>query len=296
MKNAELLESLAAAARKEDPSRDPTLAALLEGSLSAEEIAALEEEAGRSERAKQFFEAYRPLDAATRARIEAQVLSRIAPSETSVDETPIDNAPPPRLASTSSTSSTSSTPIPKPPRSTSGSSFPPRLIALLGGVMLALALWFFIGRDNKASLPPTAQWVMTIEAEQSQRGSALPGELPHLGPSSTFTAVLHPEVRVEVPLAAQAYLLRDGRPRAWEVPIELGSDGAARITGTKEALFPGIRAGRWEVLVIVGLPGTLPDMEQVRALGALSAEQRAAQKVPYRVYGQEIELRDNHDP
>ncbi len=295
MKNAELLESLVAVAREEDPARDPRWRALAEGRLSEEGIAALEMEAGRSDEGRRLLDAHRPLDAASRARITEEVLARIAMSEASVGEVPIVHAPPPHKGTVSTPSPIPKPPTPAPKSPSAGRSLPTQLVALLGVVLIGLAVWLFGGGGD--DLPSTtAHWVMTIEAEQSQRGAALPGERAHLGPGSTFTAVLRPEVQVDGAIEARAFLVRDERARAWDVPIELAPGGAARITGTKEALFPGVGAGRWEVLVAIGLPGTLPDLEQVRAIAAQSVEQRAAQRRRYRVYSQEIELRDSRDP
>jgi hypothetical protein len=274
MKNDELLEPTTAPS-EEDLALQPRWVALRDGAISEKEMAALEEEAQRSEAARHVFDAYRPLARAARERITARVMASVR-----------EQRPPPDPALRPRPPAVVPVPAPSRPR------VPPRLIALLGGAVLASAVALAVNGCT-APLPETAQLAMSISAEKTVRSDAPSNELPHLGPGSTFTAQLRPSQAIEGKLEARAFLLRDERARPWSVPIELAPGGAARISGTKEALFPGVGAGRWEVVMIVGRPGKLPSAEE---LARLTPEERRKGTKYYRVQGQEIELRDSHEP
>lgn len=141
--------------------------------------------------------------------------------------------------------------------------------------------------------PFKGEWAIRVVAEQDQRGEPVKGQLPHLGPGSRLEIGLTPASKIDGPVEARAFLVRDGRARPWDVRIELVDGGAARIVGTKEELFPGVAPGRWEMLVVFGHPGKLPDAETV---STLTQEGRRAESRSYRLVGQEIELRDVRDP
>lgn len=274
MKNDELLEPTAAP-NEEDLALQPRWTALRDGAISEKEMAALEEEAQQSEDARLLFDAYRPLDRAARERITARVMASVR-----------EQRPPPGPSPQPRPPAVVPVPVPSRPH------VPPRLIALLGGAVLASAV--AVGaRGCTTPLPETAQLAMTIDAEKTVRGAAPSNELPHLGPGSTFTVQLRPSQAIDGKLEARAFLVRDERARVWPVPIELAPGGAARISGTKEALFPGIGAGRWEVMVVVGRPGKLPSVDEV---ARLTPEERRKGTKYFRVQGQEIELRDSHEP
>ncbi|AUX20463.1 hypothetical protein SOCEGT47_009340 [Sorangium cellulosum] len=81
---------------------------------------------------------------------------------------------------------------------------------------------------------------------------------PRVGRGARLTIALTPEGRVPAPVEVQAYLLRDGNARPWPVAIGLDGHGGARISGTREALFQGVAAGAWEVVIVIGQPGSLP--------------------------------------
>ncbi|WP_437625323.1 hypothetical protein [Sorangium sp. So ce1151] len=52
--------------------------------------------------------------------------------------------------------------------------------------------------------------------------------------------------------------MRDGRQEVWRPPVEITAEGVVRIAGTREAVFPGMPEGPWEVVLAVGRPDALP--------------------------------------
>ena len=93
---------------------------------------------------------------------------------------------------------------------------------------------------------------------------AAPGDAPadgqatSVGPGSTLEITLRPATRVDGPLEVRAFLVRDGEARPWDAKVELSSQGAARIAGDRETLFQGVPAGRYEIALAIGRPGSLP--------------------------------------
>ncbi len=47
--------------------------------------------------------------------------------------------------------------------------------------------------------------------------------------------------------------------RPWDVHADLSEQGAARIEGDTETLFPGVPEGEWEIAMAIGRPAALPD-------------------------------------
>jgi len=74
-----LLKALTDTAKEIDPLADPRWEALAEGTLSAEDEAALAALARTSERHRALYEAFRPLDEAARARIAASLVAASPP-------------------------------------------------------------------------------------------------------------------------------------------------------------------------------------------------------------------------
>ncbi|WP_437623104.1 hypothetical protein [Sorangium sp. So ce1151] len=113
------------------------------------------------------------------------------------------------------------------------------------------------------SFPPVPAYTVAVSGgDQTLRSApdAAPeeGQETSVGPGSRIEVALRPATRVEGPLEVRAFLIRDGEARPWDVKVELSSQGAARIAGDREALFQGVPAGRYQVAIAIGRPGSLP--------------------------------------
>ncbi|KYF85130.1 hypothetical protein BE11_02730 [Sorangium cellulosum] len=64
---------------------------------------------------------------------------------------------------------------------------------------------------------------------------------------------------MHAPVDVKAFLVQGGSARPWAVAIDLDERGGASISGTREALFKDVAAGAWEVVFVIGQPGSLPD-------------------------------------
>ncbi|WP_437735215.1 hypothetical protein [Sorangium sp. So ce1335] len=81
----------------------------------------------------------------------------------------------------------------------------------------------------------------------------------HVGRGARLTIALAPGGRVHAPVDVKAFLVQGGNARPWPVAIDLDERGGARISGTREELFKDVAAGAWEVVFVIGQPGSLPD-------------------------------------
>jgi hypothetical protein len=63
---------------------------------------------------------------------------------------------------------------------------------------------------------------------------------------------------VQGAVGARAFLVRGAEVRPWDPPLSVDRDGSVHIEGPVEALFGGVPAGRWEIVLAVGRPETLP--------------------------------------
>jgi hypothetical protein len=80
-----------------------------------------------------------------------------------------------------------------------------------------------------------------------------------LAPGVSLELVMRPEDRVEGPVAATLYWVKDGQVRRWPAAIEQAPGGAMRVRGPVVAPF-GRGAG--EIVVVLGRPEALPREEQ----------------------------------
>lgn len=79
-----------------------------------------------------------------------------------------------------------------------------------------------------------------------------------LRPGATFEMVLRPSAPVTGAVGARGFLFGEGDRRPWDPPFSVAVDGTVSATGTREALFPGVPPGDWDIAVAVGRPETLP--------------------------------------
>ncbi|MFO0762047.1 MAG: hypothetical protein U0359_36745 [Byssovorax sp.] len=256
-----LLERLREVVREEDPLRDPALIALLDGQATEGERAALEERAKSSPEIRAILDACRPLDDAARERI----LGRVPVPTLEIDR-PV---------------------VPVRQRS---SHWRKQLTGLVTIGGLALGAYGYLATRT---ISAGDQWTLHGQGELRTRGDEQQAEVVKLGPGSRLTLTLSPARDVDISLDARAFLVKDGQAQRWEVPIDLKPTGAVSIAGTKEQVFPGVAPGRWEMVVVVGRPFTLPSASTI---AALSRDRYRTESSSYRVYVKPIELRDTPEP
>jgi hypothetical protein len=94
----------------------------------------------------------------------------------------------------------------------------------------------------------------------------------HLARGGRFTLAAEPLGMVQGAVGARGFLVRGDEVRLWDPPFSVDRDGSVHVEGTVDALFGGVPAGPWEVVLAVGRPETLPtaprDILQARAAPA----------------------------
>ncbi|AUX45863.1 uncharacterized protein SOCE26_073590 [Sorangium cellulosum] len=254
MEDAEAwLAALARTAREEDVAADPRWDEVAAGKLSADQQAALR---ARSTAAQEAFHAFEPLSDAERDEIEARVvaaLGAVAPAEQAA---PAETAAPAQKVAPAEELAPASSPrakvvvVPWWRR-------PAFALAAAGSLAAVLAALVVLRPARAPALPAYALALASGEGEE--RGAApAPGAAPRLGPGSRVELILRPERPVQGPIAVRGALVQGGRARAWTPPVEISPDGAVRIAGTREAVFPGVPDGAWDIVLAVGRAEALP--------------------------------------
>ncbi|WP_437510231.1 hypothetical protein [Sorangium sp. So ce1099] len=117
--------------------------------------------------------------------------------------------------------------------------------------------------------------------QQGDREPGAPANVAHVGRGARLTIALAPGALVPAPVDVKAFLVQGGQARPWPVAIDLDGSGGARVSGTREALFKDIAAGAWEVVFVIGEPGSLsshaealPDERAVHLAGGRLLRQR----------------------
>ncbi|WP_437893093.1 hypothetical protein [Sorangium sp. So ce124] len=108
---------------------------------------------------------------------------------------------------------------------------------------------------------PVPAYAMTLAGGEVSERSASSGAdaTARLGPGSRLEITLRPATRVDGPVAVRAFLIQGETARPWDVHADLSEQGAARIEGDTETLFPGVPEGEWEIAIAIGRPAALPD-------------------------------------
>ncbi len=229
-----LLEALRDVVREEEREHAPRSAweALALGKLPPESRSELEQQAASDAEARELLELYRPLVDETYAKFE-QAVHR---------EFEADGGRNSALQSTAKV-------------------IPFRRIArALGTVaplaaVAALALWL-----RSPSSPPIGDYDLVLTSADVKSRAATAPEAANAGVQTgrDFEMVLHPKEAIEGEIAVRTFLVRDGRARPWNAPIEISPKRTVRIAGDVEALF-GDRRGDVEILVAIGRPDALPE-------------------------------------
>lgn len=279
MKNADpWLEELAKVAQREDPTVDPRWDALAKGSLTKEQEEELRASAERSAKEQQAFEAFRPLDDGARARFADRILASLDEAQ---EGSPIQGEAPaaeePRAEPPSEAPAADVIPFPGRRRAL-------RTILVATPLAAAAAAAVFLLRPAEKTSPVPSYELVISGGEREARSATDPAVgVLRLGPGSRLTLTLRPATSVEGPIAVRGLLVQGGHiapsekdpakgdraVREWSPQVAITSDGAARIDGAKEALFPGIPAGEWEILLAVGRPSELPAADTLREAAAL---------------------------
>ncbi|WP_438023404.1 hypothetical protein [Sorangium sp. So ce233] len=252
MKDAEAwLAALARTAREEDVAADPRWDELAAGTLPAEQQTALR---ARSTAAPEALRAFEPLNDAERDAIEAQVVAAMEKAVPAAKVAPAEAAPAASLRATAAA-------VPSRRR---------RVAVVLSAAASLAAVLAALVVLRPARGPALPAYALLLDGgEREERGGApSPDAAPRLGPGSRVELILRPELPVHGPIAIRGALVQRGRVvRAWSPPAEISPDGAVRIAGTREAVFPGVPDGAWDIIVAVG---------RAEALEALPADPAAA--------------------
>ena len=223
MKNDDdLLQALGDLARDEDPAQDLRLDQLSAGTLCEDEREALR--ARNVPMAEDVIEAFRPIDEAGKERfVDAILAQQTEPASTVV-------------------------PLPSKRKWLAGT-------GVAGAVALAAAIALFVSTRGPAPLPDYD--LVVLGGESGVRSKPAEG-VPRLVAGSRLELRLRPATRTSGTLEVRGALKRGADVRTWSPPVHQDPDGAARIVGTREELFPGIPNGTWTVVVGIGRPDTLP--------------------------------------
>jgi hypothetical protein len=150
-------------------------------------------------------------------------------------------------------------------------------VLMYAGGALALAAWLYSGVASSPtsegagprSLGSLPDYAIEIEGELREERSSPAGpardHISRFAPGGRISILARPAQRVEGAVEARAFLLRGGEARPWEVPITVAEGGAVRITGAAKQLFAGIPPGRYELVIAVGRPGSLPSGDALAA-------------------------------
>lgn len=297
MSTDDLLRAVARAAREDEIEGDPRWDALVEGKISAEDRAALEELAGSSRAQGEAWQALQPLDDEARSRMTDRILAQLQgeqqaeqpPREQTAEQQPREQTAEPQAEQPGARV------IPFPARRRWG-------IALAAvGCAAAIALLVLTRRDapsefalgpqgdpqadsREGSLP--AYEIALVGGERAVRadpGATDTAQAIVLGPGSALEITLRPATAVRGPLEVRGFLVRGDQVQRWDVRADVSEEGAVRIAGEREALFPKGLEGTWEISVAVGRPGTLPD-------GAAVLRASEARDAPWRLFRRRVQL------
>lgn len=227
MKNDPLLQALGALAREQDPTRDPRWDELAAGELSDSHRDELRENAAQTEGeafADEALEAFRPIGGEAKDRFLDAILAEAGASR--VEQAKVI---PLRRAWWAAGS--------------------------LGALAAAAALLMMVRPPGPAGLP---SYDLVVSGGESGVRALTVQEVPKLAPGSRLELVLRPATRTEGPIVLRGAMRKGDDVRAWTPPVETDPDGAARIAGTREALFADTPAGRWTLVIGVGRPDVLP--------------------------------------
>lgn len=252
-----LLGRLAATLREDDAAIDPRLDALCGGTISDADRAALEADAANDPALAAALEAFRPLDEAHHAAVTDRILGLAS-------------------AKAPATSEPSRPAVPLIPLTRARRSSMTTIVPVVGALAVAAAVALYVGRAGSPTLPG---YELVVAGDRALRGGdAAPEPIAQLAPDSRFELVLRPSSATQAQVELRAFLVRGDAAQPWNVTPEISAEGAVRIQGRVDALFPP-GAGEWGVLLIVGPRGEV-DVDAARAARLYAGE---APREPLRV-------------
>ncbi|WP_437979708.1 hypothetical protein [Sorangium sp. So ce117] len=298
MNDDDLLKALARAARGQDRASDPRWSARALGTLEAGERDALEAEAQRSPEDREAWEASRPLDGEARARIADRILAGLqasagergaeaggaaaeAAEAAGAAAAAVEVAgaaaaagaeaagPPPPGQRAAAARGGQVLPLARKPGRSPWRTAATALAAAAAAVLVVrLSLEGdrhhprgLLDDPGAVAMLPVPAYAMTLAGGEVRERSASSGAgaTARLGPGSRLEITLRPTTRVDGPVAVRAFLIQGETARPWDVHADLSEQGAARIEGDTETLFPGVPEGEWEIAIAIGRPAALPD-------------------------------------
>jgi hypothetical protein len=153
-------------------------------------------------------------------------------------------------------------------------------VPAIAALAAAAAVALLVGLPARAPSngdPLPAYEVSLLGGERSTRAEPAPTDPRpplRLGPGSSLEIVLRPATPDRKPIAAGGFLIQDGRARVWPIQPEISPDGAIRVAGERETLFPNLAAGSYEIVIAVGRVGALPEADAVVRGAAAEADPR----------------------
>lgn len=280
MKDArDLAERVADLAREEEMAADPRWQALAAGTISEADRAELLALAERSPEARRAYEIFQPFG----PDLTDEIVDRLGPKIAAVKGN--SRAPP----------APSGSPEVVPIR--------PRRAPWSTGLLLAACFAAIAGASYLVLLPSAperiAAYTKDVRGERAQRGTSRDEDAPvRLGPGAPFEMKLSPARPVNGSIGVAAALRSGGSLRRWEPPVVISPDGVVTIKGPREALFAGVPAGEWELLVALGRPSALPATPEALAAAAtpeaLTATKAGDQPRVLHVFLVPLSLYDKH--
>ena len=226
-----LLSELADLARQDgaDKARlDERWDRLAAGTLTAEEEAQLRALAESSPEAREAWEAFRPLGPEFQARVVEKIAAEL-------------------------------------PRERRARLLPFRPAAQIGGwVTAAAAAAAVLVVLLRPSAPLPEYRIASVTGASEMRGEQPEEPVGEFAPGEPIKVVLHPEGESSGSLEAQLFLQSGDELRHLETQSET-SEGAVKMKGS---LDPDLQAGTWTLWAVVGRPGDLPDLAELRSLVA----------------------------
>jgi hypothetical protein len=231
-KPGDILSQVGASLRAEEEEHtgalDPRLERLALGQLTPAELVALERDAAADPELAAKVALFRPMEPPAHARVRGAALGALGvPAAVSA-----------------------------PPKAASPAARPRRRGLVVAGlsapvVAAAAALWLLVGA--RGELPVYESVVRTAEVQQRSATAVAPSVVQS---GRDFEMVARPDRATSAPVAARAFVGREGAFAPWRGAIDVSKDGAVRLTGAASAVFAA--PGDFEIAVAIGPDGSLP--------------------------------------
>lgn len=250
---------------------DQELELMCAGQLPEERIRALEARAAGEPELARRLDAYRPLDAGSRAKLTAALVHEVSSASGSTfapadGRQARDQHPPVRRVNRA--------------RFPSARSLGSAVAAIAVAAAVAM-VWVNHRRSSPGQAAPLPGYQLDIVGGMRElRAPAAPDGGPiRLRPGSPVQLLVRPASATRERIVVESFLMRDVAPdplaRAGDevtfepltIPFEISPDGAARARGNAAALF-GVRRGRWRLVLIVERASAPRDDSLRRAQGS----------------------------